>query len=84
MAEAYPRSSTFASASTITRNRSSGPVRAADAGVADRVRFEVAGAADYPGAGYDPSPCSTRHDMGVTSAGAARHVLSSLTRTAPG
>ncbi|MBW3549168.1 MAG: class I SAM-dependent methyltransferase [Actinobacteria bacterium] len=51
---------------------------AADAGVADRVRFEVAGAGDYPGAGYD-LVCifDALHDMG-DPLGVARHILQSL------
>jgi SAM-dependent methyltransferase len=52
--------------------------RAADAGVADRVRFEVASAGDYPGTGYDlVCVFDALHDMGDPVA-AARHVLGSL------
>ena len=52
--------------------------RAADAGVADRVRFEVAGAADFPGTGYDlVCVFDALHDMG-DPVGAARHVRESL------
>jgi SAM-dependent methyltransferase len=52
--------------------------RAADAGVADRVRFEVASASDYPGTGYD-LVCifDALHDMG-DPVGAARHIRRSL------
>ena len=55
--------------------------RAADAGVGDRVRFEVASAQDYPGADYE-LVCifDALHDMG-DPLGAARHILQSL---APG
>jgi len=51
---------------------------AAAAGVADRVRFEVAGAADYPGAGYG-LVCifDALHDMG-NPVGAAAHIRRSL------
>jgi len=52
--------------------------RAADAGVADRVTFEVAGAADFPGTGYDlVTVFDALHDMG-DPVGAASHVHGSL------
>lgn len=48
------------------------------AGVADRVRFEVARAKDYPGTGYDlVTVFDCLHDMG-DPVGATRHVLASL------
>ena len=52
--------------------------RAADAGVADRVRFEVASAQDFPGTGYD-LVCifDALHDMGDPVAG-ARHIREAL------
>ena len=51
---------------------------AAEAGVADRVRFEVASAKDYPGQGYDlVAFFDCLHDMGDPT-GAAAHVLRSL------
>jgi SAM-dependent methyltransferase len=52
--------------------------RAAEAGVADRVRFEVASAQDFPGAGYD-LVCifDALHDMGDPLA-AARHIREAL------
>lgn len=52
--------------------------RAAEAGVADRVRFEVASAQDFPGTGFD-LVCifDALHDMG-DPAGAARHIRESL------
>lgn len=52
--------------------------RAAEAGVADRVRFEVASAQDYAGAGYD-LVCifDALHDMGDPLA-AARHIHDTL------
>ena len=51
---------------------------AAEAGVADRVTFEVAAAQSYPGTGYD-LVCffDCLHDMGDPD-GAARHVRSTL------
>jgi 2-polyprenyl-3-methyl-5-hydroxy-6-metoxy-1,4-benzoquinol methylase len=51
---------------------------AAEAGVDDRVSFEVVSAAEYPGTGYDlVGFFDCLHDMG-DPAGAARHVLTSL------
>ena len=52
--------------------------RAAEAGVADRVRFEVASAQDFPGHGYD-LVCifDALHDMGDPPA-AARHIREAL------
>jgi SAM-dependent methyltransferase len=51
---------------------------AAEAGVDDRVGFEVASAKEYPGTGYDlVGFFDCLHDMGDPT-GAARHVLSSL------
>jgi SAM-dependent methyltransferase len=52
--------------------------RAAEAGVADRVQFEVASAQDFPGDGYD-LVCifDALHDMG-DPAGAARHIRGAL------
>jgi ubiquinone/menaquinone biosynthesis C-methylase UbiE/transcriptional regulator with XRE-family HTH domain len=52
--------------------------RAADAGVADRVRFEVASAADFSGTGYDlTATFDCLHDMGDPLA-AARHIRQAL------
>jgi len=52
--------------------------RAAEAGVSDRVRFEVGSAQDFPGAQYD-LVCifDALHDMG-DPVGAARHICDSL------
>ena len=52
--------------------------RAVEAGVADRVRFEVASAQDFPGDGYD-LVCifDALHDMG-DPASAARHIRGAL------
>src|SRR5580700_8745959 len=52
--------------------------RAADAGVADRIGFEVASAAGFSGAGYDlAATFDCLHDMGDPLA-AARHVRQAL------
>jgi SAM-dependent methyltransferase len=52
--------------------------RAAEAGVADRVRFEVAGADGYPGERYDlVAFFDALHDMG-DPLGAARHARAAL------
>jgi SAM-dependent methyltransferase len=51
---------------------------AADDGLADRVRFEVAAAKDFPGQAYDLVTCfDCLHDMG-DPVGAAAHVRQSL------
>jgi SAM-dependent methyltransferase len=77
LAQTYP-ASTFTGfdhhAPSITRAR----MLAVEAGVADRMEFEVAAADDYPGAGYD-LVClfDCLHDMG-DPAGALRHVRASL------
>jgi SAM-dependent methyltransferase len=77
MAEAFPRSSFVGfdyHAESIAKARAA----AAAAGLADRVRFEVAGAADFPGAGLDlVAMFDCLHDMG-DPAGAARHVRQAL------
>jgi SAM-dependent methyltransferase len=77
LAQAYPRS-TFVGfdyhAASIQTARS----RAEAAGVADRVRFEVAAAADFPGGGFDlVTMFDCLHDLG-DPLGAARHVRSTL------
>jgi SAM-dependent methyltransferase len=52
--------------------------RAAEAGVAERVRFQVASAQDFPGTGYDlVCVFDALHDMG-DPVGAARHIHASL------
>ncbi|MCV2488680.1 class I SAM-dependent methyltransferase [Geodermatophilus sp. YIM 151500] len=52
--------------------------RAVDAGLADRVSFEVASAADFPGAGYDlVTIFDALHDMPDPS-GAAKHIRAAL------
>lgn len=77
MAKAYPNSR------VVGFDYHEGSIQAAraaaqKAGVADRVRFEVARAKDYPGRGYDlVTVFDCLHDMG-DPVGAARHVLASL------
>jgi SAM-dependent methyltransferase len=79
MAKAFPRS-TFVGFDYHTESIATARQRAADAGVADRVRFEVAPAKGYPGT-YDLVTCfDCLHDMGDPQ-GAAQHVRQSL---APG
>jgi SAM-dependent methyltransferase len=77
MAKTYPRSQFFGSdyhAGSIETARE----RAKQAGVADRVTFEVAPAAGYSGSGYDlVTMFDCLHDMG-DPAGAARHVRETL------
>lgn len=77
MAQAYPQSSFTGfdyHAPSIEVARQS----AQQAGVADRVRFEVARAQDFPGEGYDlVAIFDALHDMG-DPAGAAAHVRRSL------
>jgi SAM-dependent methyltransferase len=54
--------------------------RAKDAGLQDRVKFEIAKAKDYPGKGYDfVAFFDCLHDMG-DPAGAAAHVHSTLAK----
>lgn len=77
MAQAFPRSKFVASdphAPSIEVARQ----RAAEAGVADRVEFEVASAADFRGTGYDlVTTFDSLHDMG-DPVGAAQHVRDAL------
>jgi SAM-dependent methyltransferase len=77
MAQAFPNSSFVGSdyhAGSIETARR----RAEEAGVAARVRFEVAGSTSYSGTGYDlVTMFDCLHDMG-DPVGAARHVHSTL------
>ena len=77
MAEAYPNSRFVGfdfHPGSVDRARK----RAADAGVADRVTFEVATAKDYPGDAYDlVTFFDCLHDMGDPE-GAVRHARSGL------
>jgi SAM-dependent methyltransferase len=77
LARAYPKS-TFVGFDYHEPSIEAARKAAADAGVADRVSFEVATAKDYPGAGYDLVACfDCLHDMG-DPVGASRHVRSTL------
>jgi SAM-dependent methyltransferase len=77
MAEAFPRSEfigfDYHEASVETARR-----KASEAGLDDRVSFEVAPAKEYPGDGYDlVAMFDCLHDMG-DPVGAAAHVLDTL------
>jgi ubiquinone/menaquinone biosynthesis C-methylase UbiE len=64
MAQAFPRS-TFVGYDYHEASVDTARKRAADAGVSDRVRFEVASAKDYPGTGFDLiAYFDCLHDMG--------------------
>lgn len=79
MAEAYSKS-TFVGSDYHDRSIELARAAAARAGVADRVKFEVAAAKTYPGSGYDlVAFFDCLHDMG-DPVGAAQHVLKSLDR----
>ncbi len=77
LAKAYPNS-TFVGYDYHEPSIAAARERAGQAGVADRVRFEVAGAKDYPGRGFDlVAFFDCLHDMG-DPVGAARHVRETL------
>jgi 2-polyprenyl-3-methyl-5-hydroxy-6-metoxy-1,4-benzoquinol methylase len=77
MAKTYP-SSTFIGSDYHDGSIKTARKRAEEAGVADRVTFEVAPAAGYSGKGYDlVTMFDCLHDMG-DPAGAARHVRETL------
>lgn len=77
MALAYPQS-TFVGFDYHEASIEVARQRAVEAGVADRVRFELASAADYPGTGFDlVCVFDALHDMGDPVA-AARHIRSTL------
>lgn len=77
MAAAYPMS-TFVGFDYHPNSIATAQERARDAGVSDRVHFEVASAASYPGEGYDfVTNFDCLHDMG-DPVGAAHHTLKSL------
>ncbi len=79
MANAFPRSrfhgfDSHAGSIDLARQR------ARDAGVADRVTFDVAKSTDYPGHGYDLVACfDCLHDM-EDPVGAARHARGSIAK----
>lgn len=77
MAEAFP-ASTFTGVDLHAESIAAARLRAREAGVADRVRFEVGSATDYPGDGYDLIAFfDALHDLG-DPVGAARHARSAL------
>jgi len=77
MARQYPASE-FLGVDTHPASIETARRRARDAGVADRVRFEVAGAQDFAAHGYDLVACfDCLHDM-ADPAGAARHIRQTL------
>jgi SAM-dependent methyltransferase len=77
LAEAYPNSS-FTGFDYHAPSIELARQRAAGAGLADRVNFDVASAKEYPGTGYDlVAFFDCLHDMG-DPVGAARHVRESL------
>ena len=77
LAQAYPRS-TFVGSDYHGASIELARKRAAEAGVDDRVDFEVASAQDFPGSGYDlVTTFDCLHDMG-DPVGAARHVREAL------
>jgi SAM-dependent methyltransferase len=80
LAQAYPNSEFHGfdyHAASIERAREA----AAQAGLADRISFEVASAKDYPGTGYDlVCVFDCLHDMG-DPVGASAHVLETLSPT---
>lgn len=77
MAQAFPRS-TFVGSDYHEASIATARERAAAAGVADRVTFEVAPASAFAGRGYDlVTMFDCLHDMG-DPVGAARHVREAL------
>jgi SAM-dependent methyltransferase len=77
MAQAFPKS-TFFGFDYHPKSIEMAREAAANAGVADRVKFEIAKAKDYPGKGFDfVAFFDCLHDMGDPE-GAARHVLETL------
>jgi 2-polyprenyl-3-methyl-5-hydroxy-6-metoxy-1,4-benzoquinol methylase len=77
MAKAYPRAR-FVGFDVHPESIALARKRAAEAGVADRVTFEVARSTDYSGSGYDlVAHFDCLHDMG-DPVGAARHVRRTL------
>jgi 2-polyprenyl-3-methyl-5-hydroxy-6-metoxy-1,4-benzoquinol methylase len=77
MAKSYPKSE-FAGFDYHDKSIETAKQRAKDAGVGDRIRFEVSSAKSYPGKEYDfVTFFDCLHDMG-DPVGAASHVRSSL------
>jgi 2-polyprenyl-3-methyl-5-hydroxy-6-metoxy-1,4-benzoquinol methylase len=79
MAKAYPRS-LFVGFDSHDKSIALARDRAAKAGVADRVTFEVANSTDFPGNGYDlVAHFDCLHDM-EDPVGAARHVKETIAK----
>lgn len=79
MARTYP-SSHFTGFDSHAASIDTARRRARDAGVGDRVRFEVAGAQNFDGHGYDLVACfDCLHDM-ADPVGAARHIRQALAK----
>jgi 2-polyprenyl-3-methyl-5-hydroxy-6-metoxy-1,4-benzoquinol methylase len=79
MAKAYPKSR-FVGFDSHEKSVTVARERAKEAGVADRVSFEVAKSTDYPGNGYDlVAHFDCLHDM-EDPVGAARHVKETVSR----
>lgn len=79
LARAYPRS-TFVGFDYHPASIAAAREAAQEAGLADRVRFEVSSAKQFPGTGYDlVAMFDCLHDMGDPQ-GASSHVLDSLKR----
>jgi hypothetical protein len=77
MAKSYPKSE-FVAFDYHEKSIETAKQRARDAGVADRIRFEVSTAKTYPGKDYDfVTFFDCLHDMG-DPAGASSHVHSTL------
>jgi SAM-dependent methyltransferase len=77
MAKAYPRS-TFIGFDSHAGSIDLARQRARDAGVADRVTFEIAGATSFPGSGYDLiAHFDSFHDL-EDPAGAAAHARQAI------
>jgi 2-polyprenyl-3-methyl-5-hydroxy-6-metoxy-1,4-benzoquinol methylase len=77
LAQAYPES-TFVGFDSHLESIEAARANAAEAGVADRVRFELATATGFSGQGYDLIACfDALHDMGDPAAAAA-HIRSAL------
>jgi SAM-dependent methyltransferase len=77
MAQAFP-ASTFVGSDYHEGSITTARQRAAEAGVSDRIRFEVASASSFSGRGYDlVTMFDCLHDLG-DPVGAARHVRQTL------
>src|SRR4029077_7597332 len=77
LAKAFPKSS-FRGFDSHTASIEAARARARDAGVEDRVRFDVAGATDFPGADYDLiAHFDCLHDM-EDPAGAAKRARQAI------